>query len=306
MLTVRPTLAEDLPALSALFEEGFGHPLAADEWEWKYRHLPGEGRSVVALGPAGELLAHAGALALPARWESGAGPAWQLCDFVGRRTSLRSPLVAAGRALLADLPRCGDMPWIFGFPSARHLALGERTFGYRPLPWVPVWEGELPAAGAGDGEVLATDDRCTGAAEPIWEACGGLGVRRSRAFLDWRYTARPRRYYRFYRLRVAATEGWVVAAFVHDLALLAEVWLPPGPDWYGALAAVAADLRAAGLRRWRCWPLRDGSTMLGRLGLAPGGEQVPMGCRPRAGAEPDEVVAAAARLYYPMGDHDVV
>jgi len=65
-IELRATEPADLPALSALFEHGFGHPLSLAAWEWKYRHLPGEGRSLVAVA-AGELAAHCGAVKLPAR-----------------------------------------------------------------------------------------------------------------------------------------------------------------------------------------------------------------------------------------------
>ncbi|HXO42553.1 MAG TPA: hypothetical protein VN999_13960, partial [Thermoanaerobaculia bacterium] len=120
MISLRPTEPGDLPGLSALFEARFGHPLTPEEWTWKYRQLPGEARSLVAVraaraatavevpeavavagaagaagaggatAGAGEVVAHAGALRLPARWRGGQGGIWQLVDFVGR---------AAGRGL---------------------------------------------------------------------------------------------------------------------------------------------------------------------------------------------------------------
>lgn len=312
---LRPATGGDLPALSGLFAQGFGRPLGAAEWEWKYHQVPGEARSVVAVTPGGELMAHAGALALPARWAGRGrleeGSAWQLCDFVGRRASLRAPLVAAGRALLEGLPRSGDLPWIYGFPSARHLALGERTFGYRPLPWIEVWEGELAAVPSpAIPPPLVVGDRPAAGVESAWARCGGQGVRRTPAFLAWRYTARPERYYRFYSLGPDGADGLVVVAFAGEVAQLAEVWLPPGLDGEEVLRAVAADLRALGLLRWRSWPLAHGNQWLPALGLRPSGEQVPLGCRPRgagsAGEQVERIVAAAAGLYYPMGDHDLV
>ena len=48
-ITLRPTLPEDLPSLSALFAERFGHPLPPEDWAWKYRQIPGEGHSLVAV-----------------------------------------------------------------------------------------------------------------------------------------------------------------------------------------------------------------------------------------------------------------
>jgi hypothetical protein len=315
MVAVRPTAAADLAGLSALYEAGFGRPLSPAEWEWKYRRLPGEGRSVVAVDDTGAVVAHAGAYAVPARWPGGEALAWQLADFVGTPRGLRPPLVRAGRALLAELPRPEDLPAIFGFPSDRHLALGERVFGYHWLPPVVPWEGELTRAEAADATApLEVGDRAGEWAEPVWAACAVSGVVRSAAFLNWRYYARPERYYRVYRLHAGGHEGLVVAAFVARAAWLAELWLPPGPDWLPALRGVAADLQRAGLERWRAWlPSGDpawAAALLTALGMSPTAERVPCGCRGAAARQGDgdgrEVVALARSLYYAMGDHDLV
>jgi hypothetical protein len=336
MITVRATTGGDLADLSTLFERSFGHPLTAEEWSWKYRLLPGEARSLVAVDGAGRVLAHGGALRLPARWRGGEGAIWQLVDFAGRPDGrgLRPALVELGRRLLGDLPGEADAPWLFGFPSERHFRLGERVFGYRPLARLPELAGplpqQLPAGAAADGTLLWSGDRCGDWAEAIWERCAVLGVRRSAAFLDWRYWARPRRYYRFYRLRPGGQggdEGLAVFGFVGDLAWATELWLPPAGEWYSAMLAVGADLRAAGLRAWRYWPPPDGAAaavapgtgpgavagapgpaaiagLLRRLGVEPEGEPRFVGCRGHASSGVDPV-AAAAGFYYAMGDYDL-
>ena len=307
MLEIRPTRPDDLPSLGALFADRFGHGLAGDEWHWKYRLLPGEGRSLVAV-ESGTVAAHAGALALPARWKGGEGAVWQLVDFAGttRRRGLRPALVDLGRALLAELPRRQDAPWIFGFPSERHFRLGERVFGYRPLTAVTPLTGELPG-GKGDAR-LEIGDRCAdGAAwvETCWERCGGSGIRRSAAFLLWRYWARPQRYYRFYRLFSGREEGFAVFAFSGREAAAAELWLPAEAEWYPSMLAVAADLRAAGFESWRFWPGPGLAPRLAAaLALLPAAERVFVGCRPRDG-EP-EPGAAAHAFPYAMGDYDLV
>lgn len=359
MISLRPTEPGDLPGLSALFESRFGHPLAPEEWTWKYRQLPGEARSLVAVraveapaaveaveavetvgapepveevkaagavgaaGGGGEVVAHAGALRLPARWRGGRGGIWQLVDFVGRAAGrgLRPALVRLGERLLADLPGDGDAPWLFGFPSERHFRLGERVFGYRPLLAIAQLAGPLPApppssppvssisAGGdpGNDTGLWSGDSCGDWAEAVWESCAVSGVRRSAAFLNWRYWGRPHRYYRFYRLRQRGVEGLAVFAFVGEEAWATELWLPPAGEWYSPMLAIAADLRTAGLRSWRFWPPPgnlDAAGLLARLGLHPDGEPRFVGCR---GAAPGRVdpVAAAGGFYYAMGDHDL-
>jgi hypothetical protein len=297
MIALRATRPEDLPALGDLFAERFGHSLAPDEWEWKYRQIPGEARSLVAVDEAtGGVLAHAGALRLPARWREGEAGIWQLVDFAGtpRRRGLRPALVELGRTLLADLPGESDAPWIFGFPSERHFRLGERVFGYRPLTTIEPLVGPLPEAPPPAGTRIETGDSCGAWAERIWERCEVLGVRRSAGFLNWRYHARPRRYYRFYRLFSGTEEGLAVFAFLGEEAWAAELWLPPGGEWYPSMLAVASDLRATGFLRWRMAPTSLGTA----LGLCPSGETLFIGCRGDSGA--------AAGFTYALGDYDLV
>jgi len=286
-MKIRPTQPEDLPSLSALFADRFGHTLELDEWEWKYRHLPGEARSFVAVQD-GEVVAHAGALCLPVRWQGGDAGIWQLVDFVGspKRGGLRPALVDLGRALLDDLPREQDAPWIFGFPSERHFKLGQRVFGYHPLTEIETLAGPIPEAAP---VRIETSDSGGDWAGRIWERTGVLGVRRTDDFLRWRYWGRPRRYYRFYRLQ----EGFAVFAFVGEEAWAAELWLPSHEE----MLAIAADLRASGLRTWRFWfdP--------GNLGLVPERERRFVGCRGRTGG-PDPSPLAAG-FTYSMGDHDL-
>ncbi len=318
MLEIRPTRPEDLPGLGVLFADRFGHALTSADWEWKYRQIPGEARSLVAVAD-GEILAHAGALALPSRWmtddsgEGGEGNIWQLVDFAGttRRRGLRAALVDLGRSLLADLPRPGDAPWIFGFPSERHFRLGERVFGYRPLLRFEPLAGEIPTV-ASDARI-ETGDFCGDWAEAIWESCGGFGIKRSAAFLNWRYYARPQRYYRFYRIFSGGLEGLAVFAFVAEEAWAAEIWLPAPGRWYPSMLAVAADLRAAGLRTWRFWPDPPAGCLdpglLSALGLRSAGEQRFIGCRGRLSGRSDsgaDPVTAATGFPYSMGDYDVV
>jgi hypothetical protein len=295
--------------LVAFLSDRFGRVWTREEWEWKYRSLPGEARSLVAIGAAGSVLAHAGALCLPAQWRGRTAGIWQLVDFAGtsRRPGLRPAVVELGRTLLADLPRAGDLPWIFGFPSARHFRLGERTFGYRPLAELAELGGAIPGEPAPRGIRVEVGDSCDDGAGAVWEACEVAGVRRSAAFLNWRYHARPHRYYRFYRLASGGGEGLAVFAFVAEEAWAAELWLPAGDDWRPSLLAVAADLRASGLTRWRFWPpsagLRTGG-LLASLGLRPTGERRFIGCRGRSAEE--DPAAAAAGFVYAMGDWDLV
>ncbi len=304
----RPATPEDAEALLDLFARSFGHSVTAEVWRWKYGAAPGETRSFVA-EHAGRVVAHAGALCLPARLGGERRGIWQLADFMGSTvgSGLRPPLVVAGRALLADLPRASDAPWIFGFPSPRHFALGERAFGYAPLATRQPWTGALAAAQESAAGIRERGDQAGEWAEQAWRACAVDSVERSVAFLNWRYHARPDRYYRFYRLGSAdgGAEGLAVFALQAPAALAAELWLPRGGDWEPALRAVAMDLTRAGMSEWRFWPPPaelELEGMLERLGCGAAGDPVFIGCR-GAGGEPP---LAAPGFHYAMGDYDLV
>jgi hypothetical protein len=313
-MELRPTRLEDLPGLSALFEQRFGHGLTLEEWTWKYRQIPGESRSWVAVAPDGEILAHAGALALPARWSGGEAGIWQLVDFAGKtqRRGLRPAFVDLGQALLADIPRPKDAPFIFGFPSERHFRLGGRVFGYQPLTEVAIWKGELAGAIRSEGAesdqeepLFESGGLAFEGVEAIWEACAVQGVRRSTGFLNWRYYARPQRYYRFYRLRAGNVAGLAVFAFVGEEARAAELWLPGGGDWLPSLRAVTKDLQGSGIRSWTFWsPVRpEWAGLLPDLGLVSAGETQFVGCRGGEGGLDPQV--AAQGFTYSMGDFDL-
>jgi hypothetical protein len=192
---------------------------------------------------------------------------------------------------------------MFGFPSGRHQRLGEKVFGYRHLTSLEPLVGSIP-----DGDSAAevkVGDFCQPGQEAPWKACRVFGIERSVSFLNWRYYARPVRYYRFYELRAGGAQGLAVFAFVGEEAWAAELWLPAGGEWYPSLLAVGADLRRSGLSTWRFWPppTLDGLELLRRLGLRGAGETCFVACRAHPGEDP---MAPAAGFFHAMGDYDIV
>jgi GT2 family glycosyltransferase len=304
---VRPARPADEASIDRLFARSFGHSPPPGYWEWKYSRGPAKARRWVSVDRHGEVVAHAGALALAARIDGRNADIWQLVDFMGTTASsgLRPPLVEAGRRLLDDLPGEGDAPWIFGFPSPRHFRLGELAFGYRPLRELTPWSGPIPETAAGAIAPSTIGDRAPLAAEAVWSQCAADGIVRSREFLDWRYWARPGRYYRFYGFGADGENGFAVFAFQSDTALAAELWLAKAGEARGALLGIAADLRSAGFRSWSFWPpIADlDAAASAELGLKPAAESVFVGIRPAKDRDP---AAQALRFGYVMGDYDLV
>lgn len=303
----RPARDDDTEALVALFARRFDYVVSADAWRWKYAARVGRVLSVVVENDAGEIVAHAGALAQPARWSNGRGLLWQLVDYMGTPagTGLLPPLVGAGNSLLRQLDGLESAPFIFGFPSETAFSLGKRRFGYLPLQQVAKLAGPLPEATAGNASLVEWSDRAGEWAVRAWEGCAVTGVDRSQEFLDWRYTARPDRYYRFYRLRSGESEGFAVFGFHGEDAVAAELWLPSPGDWPSALAAVAADLRSMGMRTWSFWPPAGphAKSALASLGLRPTQESILIGLR--AHGTEEAAYEAARDVYFGAGDFDM-
>lgn len=303
----RPADPADEASIDRLFARSFGEAPPPAYWAWKYSRGPAKSRRWVAVDRRGEVVAHAGALALAARIDGRTVDIWQLVDFMGTTASsgLRPPLVEAGRRLLADLPGDEDAPWIFGFPSPRHFRLGELAFGYRPLREITPRTGPIPEASGGVIAPSSIGDRAPLAAQAVWARCAADGIVRSREFLDWRYWARPGRYYRFYGFGADGEDGFAVFAFQSDTALAAELWLPHPGQARGALLGIAADLRSAGFRSWSFWPPIAGldPAAVADLGMTRPAEPVFVGIRPAKGRDPK---AQALRFGYVMGDYDLV
>jgi GT2 family glycosyltransferase len=303
----RPARDADTEALVALFARRFDYAVTAEAWRWKYSARVGQILSAVVENDAGEIVAHAGALAQPARWSNGRGLLWQLVDYMGTPagTGLFPPLVGAGNFLLRQLDGLDSAPFIFGFPSETAFSLGRRRFGYLPLRRVARLAGPLPETTNPAPGLVEWTDRAGDWAVRAWEACAATGVVRSQEFLDWRYTARPDRYYRFYRLRAGDCEGFAVFGFHGEDAVAAELWLPGEGDWQSALTAVAVDLRGIGMRTWSFWPPfgPHAESALASLGVQPTQDSIFIGLR--AHGTEEAAYEAARDVYIGAGDFDM-
>ncbi|MEM7480779.1 MAG: hypothetical protein AAF481_06370 [Acidobacteriota bacterium] len=312
MIDIRPTEPSDLPGIDRLFRERFAAGFNEVTWRWKYEQLPGRSQSWVAVDGGGRVTAHAGLLGFPAVGRQARGTLWNLLDIAGstRGLGLRPPMVDLVRHVLAPLPAPDDFPWMIGIPNRRHFRLGRKVLNYLLLKEIVPLAGKLPPAGAAAGHWAEAAESAPADSGEIWRSCGVWGIERSAAFLNWRYHARPYRYYRFYRLsEPGGDSGMAVFAFVEREAWGAELWLPEAGDWYHALKAVAVDLGAAGLERWRFWPAPHESQnrLFERLGL----ELLPrettlVSWRGRPDPDTGRTPRPDEDFYYAMGDHDAV
>lgn len=269
---LRPVDAELAPQVRRLFEEVFGHPLSAAEWQWKY----GEGRGqALALERDGELLAHFGGLSRRVVHEGREVLACQVCDVAvaaRARNSLRrqGPLHGLTSAFL-NAQIGWERPHLlgFGFPTDRAFGVAERLGFYAEVDqmWAVAWPAR--ALGFWDGLVCepldaaqlqdrATEIKC------LWNAMRAalpgctLGVRNA----DWlrhRYLAHPRFQYELCAVRRPWRSALLGLAVWRRHAEHLE-WvdlIAPPQAWPQLLRAGQAAAAAAGLARLEVWTTRS-------------------------------------------------
>ena len=137
----------------------------------------------------------------------------------------------------------GRVPFCFGFPNARALKVSERIVGSRTL--FPIVLKKTPVEAFGppppDAEAGEAVDE---AFDPLWEAGRRSFTHaavRDRARVNWRFHARPSRYYRMvWRRQGRELVGWAALSVVGEDATVADL-LGREPD--------GRDLAASLLRR---------------------------------------------------------
>jgi hypothetical protein len=278
-LTIRPAdLDRDAPAIVRLLAAYVNPQYDAVRFDWAYRLNPdGRGHAWVAVEDStGEIVGVAGAL--PRRFQVGVEeqPAWVLADFCfAERFRALGPALRLQRACLeaaagAGIAFCYDFPGVRMMPIYQRLhakplghvrrlvrllriddklrALGVPSFLAAPLGAA----GNLLLAGGvavgdrsrrleiglhagGCGEEFAALDRASVDA-------GVTRVRRSAAYLNWRFLANPFRSHEILTARRDATlAGYLVLARDESTHAIVDL-SPAAPVVTAALVAAAARL----------------------------------------------------------------
>jgi hypothetical protein len=279
-----PLSESDLPAVQALFQGVFQHPLPASVWHWKYAAGRGVGLGLRSPRNPGGLIAHYGGTWRRLRRPGGAvhtvahlgdvmvapearavfsrkGPFGQLtADFVARWLS--------GDARSADAG--------FGFPNARHMRLGELLGLYTPIDTMWQINGPTAVQPARASRVVALDwaaPSTDATLDQLWQHLAA-------SIADMAVPERPAAWWR-HRFAHHPTHthhaAWLtdghqpIAALVlrHVDATRVELldWLGAADhtaDVFGAAAHLGASLGAANVQAWvseaicqRTWPLAN-------------------------------------------------
>jgi hypothetical protein len=275
---VRRATAGDSEPIRELFTLTFGRPMTSAEWSWKYPDNPDGWIAFVAERDR-RIVGHYGGW--PVRTMIGGRE--EIVVAVGDVATDRSVRHLGGRhnvfrsmadEMFAHLRREG-VPFVLGFPNPRALAAGARLLGYRsefPIREV-VYGTERPA-----GRTGASSDRVEEEYDELWRRVASAletGVVRDRRRMNWRYHARPDRYYRFVTLSSSrpGLAACGVLSVVGEEALVMEAVADSGKDALDLAEALSAQAAAMGARRLVFWqtPVGPLATVAGETRSRPGG-----------------------------------
>ena len=151
-----------------------------------------------------------------------------------------------------------EVPFCFGFPNARALRVSERIVGSRTL--FPIGLKKTPVETFGPPPPdMGSGDLVDEAFDPLWDAARrGLthAAVRDRERVNWRFHARPTRYYRMvWRRQGSELTAWAALSVVGEEATVADYLgrEPQGGDLPALFAAAADEARRMGARRLVFW-----------------------------------------------------
>ena len=262
---VREATLEDIGGIRALFARAYGTELPEEEWRWKFERNPDGWYGIVAES-GGRIV--------------GNFAGWPMRFAVNGRPRL---VYSAGdvatdpsaRGLSKTHNIYGDMaqafyknvrergaPFTFGFPHARAHAISNRLGGTHDF--FPVHEVRVacetfppPPKDTGAGDFVGEDfDELWAAAErhlhnaPV----------RDRLRTNWRFHARPTRYYRMVWVGARRLDAWAALSVVGERGLVADYLgrEADGRDLLELFAAAAAEARRLGARDLVFWKTPGG------------------------------------------------
>jgi hypothetical protein len=253
---VRLATEADAPGIRALFARVFGKELPGEEWEWKYPRNPDGWLGTVAIignySGCGTLYRLGGAERLAyAIGDVATDPAVRQ---LGGRRGVFAEMTAA---FYAEVER-RELPFCFGFPNDRALAISHRFAGTESL-W-PVVERRVPcAAFAEPPGGFSAGDTAPESFDALWLAASRslpAAAVRDRGRVNWRFHARPTRYYRMVWREVAgAMTCWAALSVLGEEAVVAEYLgaSPDGGDLPVLFAGAAAEAARLGAQRLVFW-----------------------------------------------------
>lgn len=282
-LVVREATAADGPGIRTLFARAFGREMTAHEWQWKFERNPdGWFGTVVEL--AGRVVGNYAGWGIRFLLGGEDRLVYAVGDVAtdpsvrglgGRRNAFR----LMTEAFFEEVEGRRDVPFCFGFPGERHLVLSQRIVGTRTI--FSIVQRRVPCAALPPPpEDAEAGDFVSEPFDPLWSAASrawpALAVK-DRARANWRFHARPDRYYRMvWRNGSDGLLGWAVLSVSGEEALVADYLgrADDGSDLLPVFAAAGAEASRLGARRLVFWETPGPAAAV--LATLPG-ERVPSG-----------------------------
>ena len=273
--TVRLASEADAPGIRALFARVFGKELSAEEWSWKYPRNPDGWLAAVALAD-GRIVGHYAGCGTLFRLGDSERLAYGIGDVatdpgvrqLGGRRGVFAEMTAT---FYAEVERRG-LPFCFGFPNDRALAVSHRFAGTESL--CPVVERRVPCAAFREAPPgFSAGDVVPESFEALWLAASRslpAAAVRDRGRIHWRFHARPTRYYRMVWREVSgAMTCWAALSVQGEEALVAEYLgaAADGSDLPVLFAGAAVEAARLGAQRLVFWetPGGPGAAAIPRL-----------------------------------------
>jgi Acetyltransferase (GNAT) domain len=257
---IRRATIEDGPGICRLFSRVFPREMTLEEWQWKYPRNPDGWLSVVA-EVEGQIAGHYGGWGARVIMDGRETPLFSLCDLstdpatrqIGGRHNMFQRMAGEWNELL----RARGVPFSYGFPGPHAVELGSRLVGYRTH--FPVREFRFRLGDEGLGSE-AGSDHVGPSFDPLWEAARALiadsALVRDRGRVNWRYHARPDRYYRMVCAEESGTcVAWGVLSVLEGDALVMDYLIrDSSPELFERLwTALRSEAARMGARTLVFW-----------------------------------------------------
>jgi hypothetical protein len=263
---VREATLEDVPGIRALFAKAYGQELPEEEWRWKFQKNPDGWFGMVAESEGRIVGNFAG---WPMRFRLGGRERVVFsAGDVATEPSARG--LSKTRNIYGDMAqafyeavRRRGVPFSFGFPHARAHAISNRLGGTRdffPVREIHALCERFPAPPSDFG----CSDFVSESFDDLWaEAAGHLPNTpvRDRERTNWRFHARPTRYYRMiWRGTEQHWTAWAALSVIGERGLVADYLGrdADGSDLPPLFAAAAAEARRLGARILVFWKTPGG------------------------------------------------
>ncbi|MBM4255896.1 MAG: GNAT family N-acetyltransferase [Deltaproteobacteria bacterium] len=226
MAIIRPVRAEDEAGILRLFSTVFHSDMSPEVWRWKYLRDEYPIPAFVA-EEDGEIVCHYGTIRQRIAWQGQEHAAWDAIDVMAHphkqgRGLFRHTIQAFMREVCE-----GYGLFLYGFPTERHKRLGELLVGYEPVARVHKVSTLLPDTPAKAMLMDVVYDVLPlnwDAHWPLMQDRFGMLTLRDRAYLAWRYLARPNRRYRL--VTIPAMPALAIVGVRDGVARLMEFLVP--------------------------------------------------------------------------------